>query len=315
MSVFVLDRQKHPLMPCSEKRARLLLTKQRAVVHRVAPFTIRLKDRIVLQSTIQPVVLKLDPGSRTTGMALVRVEPTDAGKFHHALHLAHLHHRGEAVHEAMGTRTRYRRRRNANLRYRAPRFLNRRRPRGWLPPSLRSRVGNVLTWTRRYQRWVPLTRIEVERVKFDLTLMQNPEVSGVQYQRGELVGWEVRAYLLEKFGRRCVYCGATNQPFGIDHVLPRSRGGSDRVSNLVLSCHDCNSRKGNKTATEFGHPEIEAQARLRFEMPQQSIRRDSRWWKPFASWECPSVPGVEDARDGIGIVLGYRRIMPLTPCV
>jgi 5-methylcytosine-specific restriction endonuclease McrA len=262
MSVFVLDQHKKPLMPCSEKRARHLLTKKRAIVHRVAPFTIRLKDRIVQESILQPIVLKLDPGSRTTGMALVRVEQTEAGEIHHALHLAHLHHRGQAVHEAMGQRARYRRRRrSANLRYRAPRFLNRRRPTGWLPPSLRSLVGNVLTWAKRYQRWVPLHRIEVERVKFDLALLQNPEVSGVDYQRGELVGWEVRAYLLEKFGRRCVYCGATNQPFEIDHVHPRSRGGSDRVSNLVLSCHDCNSRKGNQTATEFGHPQVEAQAK------------------------------------------------------
>ncbi len=261
MPVFVLDRQKTPLMPCSEKRARRLLTQKRAVVHRVAPFTIRLKDRSVRESQVQPVVLKLDPGSHVTGMALVRAEQTDAGPVHHALHLAHLSHRGQQVHEAMGQRARYRRRRrSANGRYRAPRFLNRGRPSGWLPPSLRSRVGNVVTWAKRYQRWLPLTRIEVERVKFDTQLLQNPELSRVDYQRGELVGWEIRSYLLEKFGRRCVYCEATNQPFEIDHVQPRSRGGSNRVSNLVLSCHDCNAAKGKQTAREFGHPEVEAQA-------------------------------------------------------
>ncbi|MDQ2904169.1 MAG: RNA-guided endonuclease IscB [Ktedonobacteraceae bacterium] len=261
MSVFVLDRHHQPLMPCTEKRARVLLTQKRAVVHRVVPFTIRLKDRHLQESTVQPVVLKLDPGSKVTGMALARVEHTKEGEVHHALHLAHLQHRGEAVHLAMGQRARYRRRRrSANLRYRAPRFLNRRRPKGWLPPSLRSRIGNVLTWARRYQQWIPLRRIEVERVKFDLTVLQNPEVSGLEYQRGALFGWEIRAYLLEKFGHACVYCGATRVPFELDHVLARSRGGSDRVSNLVLSCHDCNRRKGNQSATAFGHLEVEAQA-------------------------------------------------------
>jgi 5-methylcytosine-specific restriction endonuclease McrA len=261
MAVFVLDQHHQPLMPCSEKRACLLLARGRAVVHRRTPFMIRLKDRRREESQVQPVVLKLDPGSQMTGIALVRVQETPAGDVHHALHLANLAHRGEAIHLALLKRRGYRRRRrSAKLRYRAPRFLNRRRPAGWLPPSLLSRVGNVLTWARRYQRWVPLTRIEVERVHFDSQALQNPEVSGVEYQRGTLFGWELRAYLLVKFGYRCAYCGRTNTAFELDYIWLRSRGGSDRASNLVLSCHDCNQQKGSLTAREFGHPEVEIQA-------------------------------------------------------
>src|SRR5713226_2887403 len=75
-------------------------------------------------------------------------------------------------------------------RQRPTQLQNRSRPRGWLPPSLRSRISNVLTWASRYCRWAPITRIDVERVRFDLHLLQNPEIAGVQYQRGELVGWE-----------------------------------------------------------------------------------------------------------------------------
>ena len=101
----------------------------------------------------------------------------------------------------------------------------------------------------------------MERVKFDPQLLQNPEISGIEYQQGERAGWETRAYLLEKFGHRCAYCGKGEVPFELDHQLPRSRGGSNRVSNLVLACHDCNSAKGNRTAAEFGHPEVEAQAK------------------------------------------------------
>ena len=138
MSVFVLDRRKRPLMPCSERRARLLLHRKRAVVHRVWPFTIRLKDRSREASQVQPVALKLDPGSKTTGIALVRVEQTQEGEVHHALHLAELSHRGEVVHQALQRRAGYRRRRrSANLRHRPPRFANRGRESGWLPPSLR----------------------------------------------------------------------------------------------------------------------------------------------------------------------------------
>jgi len=260
--VFVLDKQKKPLMPCTPRRARLLLTRRRAVVHRLSPFTIRLKDRTAGESTLQPVVLKIDPGSKTTGLALARVEETKEGEIHHALHLAELAHRGEEVRERLRKRAEYRRRRrSANLRYRPPRFLNRRRLPGWLPPSLRSRIGNVLTFAHRFQHWAPITRIDVEHVKFDTQLLQDPEVSGIQYQRGELAGWEVRSYVLEKFGYRCAYCGRGETVFELDHIWPRSRGGTSRVSNLALACHACNAAKGDRTAAEFGYAEVEAQAR------------------------------------------------------
>ena len=260
--VCVLDRHKKPLMPMTPRRARLLLARKRAVVQRLSPFTIRLKDRSVQESTLQAVTLKIDPGSKTTGLALARVEETGEGEVHHALHLAELSHRGEEVRDHLRTRAGYRRRRRStNLRYRAPRFRNRRRRPGWLPPSLRSRIDNVVSWARRYQRWTPLLRLDVERVKFDTQLLQNPEVSGVEYQRGELAGWEVRSYLLEKFGRRCAYCGRGETAFELDHIQPRSRGGSNRVSNLALSCHACNVAKGEHTAAEFGHPEVATQAK------------------------------------------------------
>jgi hypothetical protein len=260
--VLVLDRHKKPLMPCTPKRARLLLHRGRAVIHRISPFVIRLKDRRVEESAMQSVALKIDPGSITTGMVLVREEATAPGVLHHAVHLAEVRHRGAAVRRAMLERASHRRRRRGtNLRYRKPRFDHRTRSRGWLPPSLDSRLGNVLTWARRYISWAPVTRIEVERVKFDLQLLENPEISGLEYQRGERVGWETRAYLLEKYQHRCAYCGQGDEPFELDHQLPRSRGGSNRVSNLVLACHDCNSAKGNRTAAEFGYPLVEAQAK------------------------------------------------------
>src|ERR1700686_2837769 len=150
MSVFVVDRRHQPLMPCSEKRARHLLTSKRAVVHRLRPFVIRLRDRTREESQVQPVSLKLDPGSRTTGIALARVEQADAGEVHHALHLAELTHRGQEIQRGLSKRRAYRRRRrSANLRYRKARFQNRRRAAGWLPPSVLSRILNVLTWARR----------------------------------------------------------------------------------------------------------------------------------------------------------------------
>lgn len=246
MAVFVLAKNKQPLMPCSEKRARLLLERGRAVVHRRYPFTIRLKDRA--SGAVQPLRLGIDPGSRVTGLALMR----EQGGTRHVLNLFELAHRGEAIRAALAQRRAFRRRRrSANLRYRAPRFLNRTRPTGWLAPSLQHRVDTVQSWVARLRRVAPITAISQERVRFDTQQLANPEISGVQYQQGTLLGYEVREYLLEKWGRQCAYCGARNTPLEIDHIVPRSRGGSNRVSNLAISCRPCNQDKASQTLEAF----------------------------------------------------------------
>ena len=115
VSFFVLDERKKPLMPCSEKRARQLLEKCRAVVHRLFPFTIRLKDRV--DGETQPVRIKVDPGSKTTGVAVVR----EHGERQHVLHLAEIKHRGGLTRDHLEQRSAFRRRRRgANLRSARP---------------------------------------------------------------------------------------------------------------------------------------------------------------------------------------------------
>jgi 5-methylcytosine-specific restriction endonuclease McrA len=94
-------------------------------------------------------------------------------------------------------------------------------------------VDNVRNWALRLKRWVPIHYIAVETVRFDTQKMQNPEIAGVEYQQGELAGYEVRQYLLEKWGRKCAYCDAENVPLEVEHIVPKSKGGTDRVSNLM----------------------------------------------------------------------------------
>src|ERR1700692_3646655 len=126
MAVFVLGKHKEPLKPCTEKRARLLLERGRARIHRMYPFTIRLVDREGGEP--QPLALKLDPGSKQTGIALVR----KSGPTADVVVLIELKHRGAAIRKALQQRAGFRhRRRSANLRYRAPRFDNRRKPTCW----------------------------------------------------------------------------------------------------------------------------------------------------------------------------------------
>ncbi len=81
--------------------------------------------------------------------------------------------------------------------------------------------------------------------------MMNPEISGFLYQQGTLQGYEVREYLLEKWARKCAYCDKTGVPLQIEHIHPKSKGGSNRVSNLTLCCVECNTDKGNKDISVY----------------------------------------------------------------
>jgi 5-methylcytosine-specific restriction endonuclease McrA len=253
--VFVLDAQKRPLMLCRPARARLLLSQGRAAVYRRYPFTIILK-RALPDAQPELLQLKIDPGSKSTGLAVVN---NTEGQ---VVWAAELEHRGQRVHDALLARQAIRRsRRQRHTRYRPSRFANRRRRDGWLPPSLESRLANILTWVNRLRRVCAVEAISQELVRFDTALLQNAEISGVEYQQGELAGYEVREYLLEKFQRYCVYCGKTNVPLEVEHIVPRSRGGSNRVSNLAIACHACNDAKGTRTAAEWGHPDVQARAR------------------------------------------------------
>ncbi|PCI27487.1 MAG: hypothetical protein COB67_08445, partial [SAR324 cluster bacterium] len=130
----------------------------------------------------------------------------------------------------------------AKTRYRKPRFLNRTLPQGWLAPSLLSRVFNIETWVEKLCCFAPVKAISQELVRFDMQQMENPEISGKEYQQGTLAGYETKQYLLEKWNRTCVYCGAQNVPLEIEHIIPKSKGGSNRVSNLTLACVSCNQK-------------------------------------------------------------------------
>jgi len=244
--VFILDHNKKPLMPCHPARARKLLKNGKAAVYRRYPFIIIMKCRV--GGDLQPIEIKFDPGSRTTGIALVG--HFDRGP--EVIWAGNLNHRGHQIKRNLDSRRAVRRsRRNRKTRYRPARFNNRQRPKSWLPPSLRSRVDNVKNWMIKLSRLAPLTQIAVETVRFDTQKIQNPEISGVEYQQGELAGYELREYLLEKWDRECAYCGAKNVPLEIEHIQARSKGGSDRVSNLTLACTPCNQKKGNKDIKEF----------------------------------------------------------------
>lgn len=248
------------------------------------PFTIILR-RAVPGANPAPLDLKIDPGSKTTGIALVQGDEV--------VFALEVEHRGSLIRKKLDDRRAHRRLRRSRLRYRAPRFDNRTRPRGWLPPSLQHRVETTMTWVRRLIRWAPVGSLAQELVRFDTQKLQSPEVEGVAYQQGELWGYEVKEYLLEKWGRSCAYCGREGQPLEVEHIVPRSRGGSNRVSNLTLACVRCNQRKGNAPVEHFlrRKPDVLRRVLSRAKAPlRDAAAVNATRWALFRALQATGLP-------------------------
>ena len=240
--VFVLDTNYKPLTPCKPSLARKLLKAGKAKVFRLYPFAIILKKGVA--DDPRPVTLKIDPGSKVSGLAILLGSDL--------IWVAQLTHRGQSIKASLDSRrSRRRGRRSRHTRYRQARFLNRTRPKGWLAPSLRHRVETTLTLVNKLSRLAPVRTIFQELVRFDLQQIENPEISGIEYQQGVLAGYEVREYLLNKWDRRCAYCSVENVPLQLEHIHPRASGGTNRISNLCLACEPCNIKKGTQDIKIF----------------------------------------------------------------
>ena len=300
--VLVVDSDKKPLNPCTPTIARKLQSSGKAAVLRQFPYTLILNKVVDLEP--EAMTLKIDPGSKTTGFALLQGEKV--------VWAAELTHRGQQIKDALETRRSVRRsRRNRHSPYRAARFLNRAKPKGWLPPSLEHRVKTVMTWVNRICKFAPVTEIRMELVRFDLQQMENPEISGAEYQQGELQGYEVREYLLEKWGRQCAYCEKKDTPLEVEHIHPKSKGGSNRISNLTLACHKCNQTKGSRDIKDFlnGKPDLLNRILSQSKRPLKDATavNSTRW----ALWGALKATGKEIKTGSGGLTKFNRRRMEL----
>ena len=247
----VLDIEGRPLMPTKPSRARRWLRNGKAHKRWMkGVFCVQMTDVSAHDPDVEVdgVQINIDPGAKATGLAVVSETPE--GRRAHAL--LDLRHRGNRIRNRMDRRRAFRRGRRSRIRNRQPRFDNHARPDGWLAPSMLTRLANTETWIRRLTELFPITLVRVETARFDTQLMKDAEIEGKQYQQGELAGWQVRSYVFHRDGRRCTYCGtARAERYELDHIIPRSRGGTNRVSNLVASCHGCNVAKGNMSVEDF----------------------------------------------------------------
>lgn len=232
--VFVISCCGFPLMPCKPAKARKLLKRKDAIVIKKYPFTIQLNFEC--ENVVQEVKLGIDTGFGNIGFSAITNNKE--------LICGTLKLDGKTS-ERLNNRKMYRRgKRSRHHWYRKPRFLNRSIPIGWLPPSIQRRYDTHLNTINRLKRILPISEVIVEVAKFDIQKIENPDIQGKDYQQGDLYEYQnMRSYLMTREKGKCQLCNKDfkHQPSHIHHIEPRSRGGTNRPSNLAIlhkSCHE-----------------------------------------------------------------------------
>lgn len=239
--VYVLNKHGEPLMPCSPRKARVLLKLNKACVVKRTPFTIKL----LYGSTgyKQPITLGVDAGSKHVGLS--------ASTETHELYREEMSPRNDVVKLLSKRRELRRSRRNRKTRYRAPRFDNRvhSKHKGWLAPSVEVKIQEHITAIKRICRILPITLIRVETAEFDTQRLKammegKPLPVGTDYQLGEMYDeYNVRQYVLKRDGYKCCCCGAhTTSKKQVKlhvHHLESRLTGSNAPNNLITLCADC----------------------------------------------------------------------------
>ena len=231
MFVYVLNCHGQPLMPCQPRKARLLLKEGRAKVARMVPFTIQLLYGS--SGYIQQVSLGVDAGTHHIGVSATTEKSV--------LFEAEVRPRTD-IQELLAARKQFRRaRRNRKTRYRQARFLNRKKPKGWLAPSVQHKVDAHLKAIRLVHKLLPISRTTIEVAQFDLQKIKNPDINGVEYQQGPQLGfWNVREYVLFRDTHTCQWCKGKSKDcvLNIHHIESRKTGG-DSPDNLITLCETC----------------------------------------------------------------------------
>lgn len=240
--VYVLSKSGKAIMPCSNGKAAKLLRLGKAVVVSRKPFVIRMLYGC--SGYIQKVTLGIDTGYKNIGFSAI------SGK--KELISGELELDGKTS-ARLKERTMYRRGRRNKLWYREPRFNNRTRKDGWLPPSVQRRYDTHIGIVNRIKRLLPVCNVIVEVASFDIQKINNPDIQGEEYQQGNLYNYEnKKAFLFVRENGKCQYC---KKPFSkgkgarIHHCKHRKDEGADRPENLALlheKCHKIVHKKNIK---------------------------------------------------------------------
>ena len=232
--VYVLDVNGQPLMPTTRHgKVRHLLKENKAKVIKRCPFTIQLLYKSTTYT--QPITLGVDAGSKHIGLSATTETKV--------LYESDVELRNDIVGLLATRRENRRTRRNRKTRYRKPRFLNRKKDKGWLAPSIRQKIESHLTVIDKITKILPVTKIIAEVASFDIQKIKNPGIAETGYQEGEQLGfWNVREYVLFRDGHTCQCCHGSSKDkvLNVHHIESRKTGGN-ASNNLITLCETCHT--------------------------------------------------------------------------
>jgi 5-methylcytosine-specific restriction endonuclease McrA len=238
-SVFVVSKSGKPLMPCKPRKARHMLKKGEAHVINLSPFTIKLNFDCT--ESVQACTLGIDTGFKFVGWSAVnKIGEISCGE----LTL------DRKTSDRLTNKKMYRRLRRGRLRYRKPRFNNRKIDKGWLPPSIKRSLDTTLSLVNKLKKILPIDKVIVETAKFDIQKINNPNISSMGYQQGDLFDFlNLRAYLVSRERCTCQICGKKiTDRIEKHHIIPRSDGGTNKSNNYALVHPECHKKlHGGKT--------------------------------------------------------------------
>lgn len=237
--VYVLNKNNKPLMPCSNRKARLLLKQNKAIVTNRTPFTIKLLYGS--SGYKQPVNLGIDAGSKTIGLSATAKRKV--------LFESEVTLRNDIVDLLDARRALRSSRRNRKTRYRKCRFSNRvhSKHKGWLAPSVEQKINVHLKVVDNVCKILPVANIIVETAQFDIQKLKNPDISGTDYQQGELLGFaNLREYCFWRDNYTCQWCKAKNRILHMHHWNYWRGDHTDKPSSVITLCDTCNDSKNHK---------------------------------------------------------------------
>ncbi|NCI20703.1 Paclitaxel/taxanoid biosynthesis susceptibility protein TS1 [Clostridium botulinum] len=254
MSVFVKNLRNEALMPCSERKARLLLKNNKAKIVDYKPFTIQLL--YVTGETKQSISLGIDSGAKYIGIAITSENKViSKGTIELRTDVKELLASRKILRRSRRSRkTRYRK---CKFKYKTTRkfsikegnfvkkkisFCSSRKSR-WLPPSIQSRVDNQIFWINKFSSLLPSPKITVEVGKFDTHKLIKPDIKGTEYQEGDAYGfYAVRYAVFARDNYTCQICKKKGGILHTHHITQRKDGGSDRIENLVTVHEECHEK-------------------------------------------------------------------------
>ena len=240
--VLVFNNDGTRLMPTHPAKARILLKKKKANIVKIFPFTIKLNYQID-NPKFQDITIGIDPG-KTIGISITTKQRILFG--------GQLEQRTD-IPKLLEARRNARRTRRNRLKYRSPRFNNRRKiyakqKEGWIPPSMRASLLTYINIVKFFNKYVNINKVRYEYNTFNIQKLKDSNIQGKQYQQGDLYQEEnIKSYIRKRDNYTCQCCNKhikdlKNIKLQVHHIKPKLQGGTNVPSNLITLCEQCHKQ-------------------------------------------------------------------------